>query len=90
MARRRFRFDPDLKTMVELQDVSSSSHFINSEATAKFDRYMERNGLQPYDPDVKKHAQPSVAEVQRERQATREMLWEQINKTFSMGNKPRR
>ena len=51
--------------------------------------YMARHDLVTYDPGIAANGQRSLAERQRDARARRELMWEKLNRTFSMGNKPR-
>lgn len=106
MARRRFRYNRELDKMVEVPldgdfEPSISVHgeiepFISPRdgtlirSRAHLRDYMAKNDLVHYDEAKTQQAEGDRYAASRDRQQMREMLWERVNKTFSMGNKPRR
>jgi len=53
-------------------------------------RYMDERGLVHYEEAKTQKAESDRYAVERERTALRERLWEGVNRTFSMGSRPRR
>lgn len=105
MARRTFRYDPKSDKMVEVAPpefsptinvhgeiepfVSPRDGTVISSRT-QLREYMARHNLVHYDEAKTQQAEGDRYENSRKERQLREMLWEGVSKTFSMGNRPRR
>jgi hypothetical protein len=105
MARRTFRYDSGLGSLVEVvpHDSPRFHDVIGDESgftpfrsvydgttitsRSQLRKYMAERSLVHYDPHNKGEYDRYADE--RKDRAMRELLWEELNKTFSMGSKPR-
>lgn len=106
MARRTFRYNPALDRMVEIPrddeiEARLSVHgeiepFISPvdgtliRSRAHLRDYMGQRGLVHFDELKGNTREGDRYEGERKDRALREMLWEKVSKTYSMGNRPRR
>jgi hypothetical protein len=105
MPRRRFRYDPATKEMVEIgvdpNEVFVSIHgeitpFVSVvdgsyiDSRSKLLEHMAKFNLVPYDEARTQKREEDRYQEARDTKELRERLWEGVSRTFSMGNRPRR